>query len=265
MSLGVVVKGPEGVVLAADTRVTINAQSSRLAVPILVNFDNATKLLTFGDKHNFVAAVTYGDAIIGGRTASSFLPELAHALGEARLSVFEYAMRVSSFFLDRWKEAGKPTDEAADGMKFILAGYNESDPYGEVYVFNVPNAPDPIPQKKGTQFGMNWGGQLDIASRLIHGYDPILPSLMAEQLDIPQDRIEDARNALQPKLEHRIPFGMLPLQDCVDLATFLVRTTITAQRFAITVRGVGGSIDVVAITRTKGVEWIQRRDLHGEV
>ena len=112
---------------------------------------------------------------------------------------------------------------------------------------------------------MTWGGQLEVASRLIHGYDHRLFPLIGGQLKIPQNQMEDVAKVLAPQLEYTIPYAMLPLQDCVDLATFLVRTTITAQRFAIAVRGVGGSIDVAAITRTTGVKWIQRKDLRGEV
>ncbi len=265
MSLGVVVKGPEGVVLAVDTRVTINAHSPNLPGPLLVNFDNATKLLTFGEPHEFVGAVTYGDATIGTRTAHSFLTELEPTLGETRLTVSEYAKRISDFFLARWNEAGMPNEMPTGGMEFIIGGYNENEPYGEVCLFNVPRTPDPQPRNEGTNFGMTWGGQLEIASRLIHGFDPRLIPLIGDQLKIPQSKMEGVQKKLVPHLEYSIPYALLPLQDCVDLATFLIRTTITAQSFAIAVRGVGGSIDVVAITRTQGVKWIQQKDLHGEV
>ncbi len=65
-----------------------------------VNFDNATKLLTFAEPINYIGAVTYGDAVIGGqasdlRTANSFIPEFEVALQKEnkRLSVenFSYA------------------------------------------------------------------------------------------------------------------------------------------------------------------------------
>jgi len=42
MSLGVVIKGPEGAVLAADSRVTLEARHGD-GMTLLVNFDNATK------------------------------------------------------------------------------------------------------------------------------------------------------------------------------------------------------------------------------
>lgn len=78
MSLGIAFKGPEGIVLAADSRVTLNMEvpqgTEKLIIP--ATFDNATKLLRF-QNHNYVGAVTYGAGAIGTkepRTAHSFLP-----------------------------------------------------------------------------------------------------------------------------------------------------------------------------------------------
>ena len=80
MSLGIAFKGPEGIVLAADSRVTINAKrplSPQQTLILPSTFDNATKLLRVeGQKH--VGAVTYGAGTIGlaePRAAHSFLPE----------------------------------------------------------------------------------------------------------------------------------------------------------------------------------------------
>src|SRR5438445_8727774 len=85
MSLGIAFKGAEGIVLAADSRVTLLAgmqlpgvnlpAGSNLVVP--ATFDNATKLLST-PRQPFVAAVTYGAGAIGmkePRTAASYMPE----------------------------------------------------------------------------------------------------------------------------------------------------------------------------------------------
>ena len=144
MSLGVVVKGPEGIVLGADTRITLNAQGPNQQAPLMVTFDNATKLLSFGKPHNWVGAVTYGAATIGNRTAHSFLPELEPALGNDRLTVLQYAEKLSAFFLERWKDANMPVNVPPNGgMNFIVGGFDENAPYGEVFLFNVPNSTSP--------------------------------------------------------------------------------------------------------------------------
>jgi hypothetical protein len=75
MSLGIVIKSPEGIVLAAESRVTLTINGAQGQPSHFVNYDNATKLFSFCSPHNHVGVVTYGLAAIGQRTAHSFVPE----------------------------------------------------------------------------------------------------------------------------------------------------------------------------------------------
>lgn len=267
MSLGVVVKGPEGVVLAADSRVTLLAGTDPSAGLHNVNYDNATKLLAFSG-HPWVAAVTYGTAVIGLRTAHSFLPEFEIELKkikENRLAIIkEYAQRLSDFFTRQWKK-GMPATWSGPPMHFIVAGFDREAAYGSVFTFEIPTSPEPLEVNPGEMFGMTWGGQHDIASRLLQGFAPELPGILAQALGKSEAEVSALfAKDIRPKTEFRIPYVVLPLQDCVDLATFLVRTTVVAQAFAVGVRGVGGPIDVAYITRTQGLTYVQRKSIHGE-
>ena len=263
MSLGVVVKGPEGIVLAADTRVTLTAQRPGTP-PIIVNFDNATKLLTFGKSHSWVGAVTYGEAVIGTRTAHSYMPEFELLLGEKRLSVEEYAKELCNFFAKHREDAGMPSEvPLGGGMFFIVGGYDEGKPYGEVFLFSIPNSPKPEPQNSDS-FGMTWGGQLEIISRIVHGYDPGVLPRIGEHLRLSKSQLRTLEQKLKQNFEYTIPYEVLPLQDCIDLAALLIRTTMTAQNLAVQVRGVGGTIELATITRTEGLNWVQKKELHGE-
>jgi len=259
MSLGVVIKGPEGVVLASDSRVTLTAEPKGRP-PLPVNFDNATKLLSFSSPHNYVGAVTYGAAVIGLRTAHSFVPEFEVELeGKDRLSIYEYAVLLSNFFTEQWKQV-MPDDFQGPSMMIIVGGYDMSDAYGKVYIIDIPRSPEPIEQNPGeTNFGMTWGGQLQIASRIIHGFDPILIDIIQRELNLDQSKRDQLVRIFKDNLEFSIPYQVLPLQDCVDLANFMIKTTIDAQNLAIGLRGVGGPIDIAVITRTEGLRFIQRK------
>jgi len=62
MSLGIVFKGPEGIVLATDGRVTLNAEIPNPQTPnqpllVLATFDNVTKLLRVVGR-DYVGVVT---------------------------------------------------------------------------------------------------------------------------------------------------------------------------------------------------------------
>lgn len=263
MSLGIVVKGAEGVVLASDTRITLTAQMKG-SPSFNVNFDNASKILTFGEPHNYVAALTYGAAVIGNRTAHSFVPELELELKYGgRKTILEYANKMSDFFLKRWKEAMNSKQPPSGTMTFIVGGYNADAPYGAVFLFDVPDNPRPREQNPN-DFGMTMGGQYQMASRIIQGYDPALLAILDNRPDLADSQVQGIRQDLK-SLQHTIPIHVLALQDCVDLATFLIRTTITAQELAIGLRGVGGTIEVASITRAEGFGWVQRQELHGEI
>ena len=262
MSLVVVVKGTDGVVLAADSRITLNTTLPGRG-PLNVNFDNATKFLTFDSPHHrWVAAVTYGDSVIGNRTVHSFVPELESTLKNQRKRVLEYAEHIRKFFYERWQTEYGPNVQA-NGVWFTVGGYDKNEPYGAVYEFNVPNSPDVTPQYLGNNFGMRWGGQFEMASRIILGHDPALIQILRDKAGLEESQIKEIEKNLG-SLEYNIPYNVLPLQDCIDLATFLIRATMTVQDFAGVYRGVGGMIEVASIMRDSGLVWVQKKQLRGE-
>ncbi len=176
MSLGIVFKGPEGIVLA-DSRVTLTAQvpqpnGSFLLLP--ATFDNATKLLRVKGQ-DFAGAVTYGAGAIGQkepRTAHSFLPELESALakeGVGRLSIADFSQRLADFFMQRWTDAKMPNPvNAGEDMVFLVGGYDEGQAYGRIFEISIPTRPKPGELNPG-DFGVAWGGQRQITDRLVQG------------------------------------------------------------------------------------------------
>jgi hypothetical protein len=262
VSLGIVIKGPEGVVLAGESRVTLTAQTPQ--GPMNVNFDNASKLLSFsGAHHRWVGAVTYGQAAIGLRTAHSFLPELENELSkEQRLKVADYAKRLTTFYQKQWTEA-HPQGYLGPDMTFVVGGFNEGEPYGRVFTFDLPSKPDPVEQQpKDTDFGIVWGGQREIVESLLRGYDVRLPEL-AKSSGLSAEQVQNLVNACQG-LQMPLPLAVMALQDLVDLAIFFIRTTITYQQLTVGIRGCGGPIDVATITRREGLKFIQRKEIVGE-
>lgn len=270
MSLGIAFKGPEGIVLAADSRVTLTAtkpQANQSTLILPSTYDNATKLLRVKNQTH-VGAVTYGAGAIGRsepRTAHSYIPEFEQVLGDSgRLSVQDFSSRLSQFFLEKWQEQQMPASPDSD-MVFLVGGYDEDAPYGKVFEFFIPNNPTPAERHGGPgQFGLVWGGQRGYADRLIHGFDGRLPELTKAFLGLEDSKRDELRQYLNNQLQAPVPFAFLPLQDCVDLAIFLIRTTITMQQWLVDVRGVGGAIDVAVVTQTDGFYTIQKKGLTGE-
>lgn len=225
MSLGIVFKGPEGVVLAADSRVTltaqIQAQGQNIHIP--ATYDNATKLLPF-HKQPYVGAITYGLGAIGQaepRTAHSFIPEFEAALNPQRLPVFDFARELSTFFMAKWNQNPFP-NYAGPPMIFLVAGYDAGAAYGRVFQFGIPTDPNPVEQNAGT-FGLLWGGQKEFADRIILGFDDSLPQHTQQELHLSDQQRDLLKTSLRTKYQAPIPYQFLPLQDCVDISIFLVR------------------------------------------
>lgn len=266
MSLGIVIKGPEGLVLAAESRVTLSAPMPD-GTTIPVNFDNARKVLNF-QGHPYVGAVTYGLAGIGLRTAYSFLPEFESELqNEQRMPVRDFANRLGNFFMRQWNAVEpppSPPNSPPPTITLVVGGFNAEGPYGEVYLINIPTSPDPINQyETPTTFGITWGGQREIVDRLIRGYDERVIAIVQQMLSLNPSQEQALRSNLGP-LNMPIPIQFLPLQDCIDLAIFFIRTTIEAQRLTMGLRGCGGTIDVVIITRREGFQFVQQKEIRGE-
>ena len=270
MSLGIAFKGAEGIVLAADSRVTLSAVNDKV-VPNQVlpaYYDNATKLLRVNGQE-YVGAVTYGAGAIGQRsprTAHSYLPEFEAELasdGNGRLSVEDFASKLSDFFMRQWQAEQMPLD--IPPMTFLVGGYDEGEPYGKVFECFVPSAPQPKEQHPGSdQFGMVWGGQKEFTDRIITGFDGQLPGIVQNILGLSDDDTNALGTQLKENLQANIPFPFLPLQDSVDLSILLIRTTISVQNWIVGVRGVGGPIDVATITRTDGFKPVQQKSITGE-
>lgn len=248
---------------------TSGVQSPGLLLP--ATFDNATKLLRVKGQEN-LGAVTYGAGAIGlrePRTAHSYLPEFEAELNNgsggqsARLTVQEFAQKLSDFFLRQWNVAGMPAT-GIDDMVFLVGGYDPDGIYGRVFEMYIPSRPKPVEQLSG-QFGAVWGGQREITDRILRGYDFRVPTIVADHLGgfTPQ-KVNEMEANLAKTLGAKIPWPFLPLQDCVDLAIFLIRTTISIQQWTVDVRGVGGAIDVATITRTGGFQSIQQKQVSGE-
>ena len=150
-------------------------------------------------------------------------------------------------------------------MIFLVGGYDKDEPYGRVFEFEIPSRLVPIEKyDQAGGFGIVWGGQKEYTERLILGFDNGLINQVKNYLKLDNNKTKELSEHLKKNLTARIPFAFLPLQDCVDVSIFLIRTTIAIQNWIVGIRGVGGAIDIATITRTEGFKSIQKKSILGE-
>jgi hypothetical protein len=216
-----------------------------------------------------VAVATYGFAFINNRNIAGHVAEFVRELDEP-LRPEALAQRLSGRFgalLEEHFEAGldlRP-DAGSDVLGFLVAGY--ADGTGVLFEVGLPSGT--ITRIADSNVGgAAWRGQTDVVIRLIKGFDLTLFSELTSSIDKAQlDAVQPAMNGM----EYAIPFNSLNLQDAIDFAALLIRTTIDVQRLTYgsaaklgSWPGVGGPIEIAAVTPTSGFEWVQRTTLLGE-
>jgi len=78
-----------------------------------------------------------------------------------------------------------------------------------------------------------------LVDRLIKGYDDRILSVIQQELALDQAKMTGIVEKLIP-FQLQIPIQIMALQDCVNLANYILKTTIRGQELTIGVRGCGG-------------------------
>jgi hypothetical protein len=265
MSLAIAVKVPEGLVLAAESRVSYDLPVGE--TKRLVTFDNATKLLEFDGYKNF-GAITFGIGNIGTRTAHSFLSEFIEHLKKNNVSenvkVKTFAKRMGEFYSNQWKSADMKNIPDGQNMVFVVGGFDRDDAHAKVYQILVPGNPEPEEVKLMKQFNSVWGGQQEIVARMVRGYDDRLIKWLDENIKFTDEQIKEFQQLIG-NIELPIFYSAFGLQDAINLAESFIQTTIDMQNLSAEMRGVGGAIDIAVITKESGFNYIQKKTLTGKM
>ena len=240
MSLGVIIKAQEGLVLAAESRVTLTAKNDVDGTVLPIYFDSATKLFSFR-RIPKIGVVTWGQSAIGNRPIQTFMPEFERKIGSGKKVsyVSEFAKHLSDFFLELWQKSMQGVENVPP-MTFAIGGFNRNALYGKVYLVEIPNKPTPE-ERNQNDFGYTWGGQHEIVSRITRGYDAGVLQLIGQKFNLDQNGMKELETELM-RFHIPVPCDIMPLQECINWAIFLIRTTIVAQSLSIGIQGCGGPI-----------------------
>jgi hypothetical protein len=258
VSLAITVITPEGIVQAADSRVSIPVNVTD-GVVSYSHFDNATKLLTFDEPHNYVSVTTYGAGTIGSRTAHSFVKEFQKTLPITRLTIKKFAEKLQAFYKAQWDAV--ENNPQTSPMIFQVAGINSSQQFGELYIVSVPGEDPPQKIINNGDFSLYYGGDKSTVDRLIQGRDLRIDALILEDEAL-NGTHESLGNIFTDVAErHMLPLGSYALQDAIDLARFLIDTTSNMQKLSLNVKTVGGAIDVCCVTKSGACEVISKKKI----
>jgi hypothetical protein len=252
MTIVVGLATPDGLVLAADSRTTHFPDASNRT---RIASDSAEKVFLLCE-HFGVA--TFGDAFIGEQTIAGLMSEFIAQLEENPADGARLASELGTFFDHRykaWRETlGSPVQPGeAPQLGFLVGGYDSSG-IGRLHEVTVPGGDITELNITTADVGMLPRGQSDVIDRLLRGVD--------------RDVLENIGVAIPPavdealgKLQYDVLFP-ITLQDGIDFAAFLIRTTIDMQRFSDGTFAFQGGLPAcggptrIAVIRRDDVEWI---------
>lgn len=232
----------EGIVMASDSRLTLEAriqQGQNQIVNLAVGHSDSNYKTFLSPR--CIGIATCGAAEIGGIPIGGFVESFINDVVEANtLSVDAVPQELINYFR---------SFDPIPKTQFHVAGYSEENGIREQKVWHV-NLQLPQSQRVNlpNQQGASWGGEADILARLIQPVASL-----------------DQNGAIMQRLPHfAIPWQFFTLQDAIDFAIFAVRSTIDAIRFQPRPKSVGGPIDILVIKPNEAF-WVQRKRLKGEI
>jgi 20S proteasome alpha/beta subunit len=258
MTLAVCIWVSEGIVFASESRQVYENQKHNYRTAT----DTAQKVFQLSAN---VGGVTCGRAYLSKKGIPSLIEEFKTSAKASGGSLDETVVKdladlIGAFLQSKWQEHGteKPEEEAS-GLSVILGGYEKG--VNRIFEVSIPG-PSIVEISTSQQLGATWRGQTDVVTRLLKGFDPRISRLSWFQPGYAQEL---------EKLGYVIGFGAMTLQDAVDFAIFLLRTTIDLQRFSDGIKldpgdipGTGGPIDIAIIRPNEGFTWVQKKELRGE-
>lgn len=228
MSLIVSVKVQEGIVMAADSRVSMQIRKGD-------DLKGIGGICHYSDHFHKLFAAPNGVGI-------SFCGEMAIESGNLNV------------YVERFLEERIKTDTPSENVAPLLLEYMKDLPKVPATIFHVCGYHDGVaclwrvlPRRNHVELlrdkPLVWDGEGDILARLL---SPV------------QVRDEQGRGIPLP--DFPVAVNLFSLQDAVDFADHAIGLTMDAMRFQIRPKTVGGAVDLLTI-RPCGTQWIRRKTL----
>jgi hypothetical protein len=234
MSFIISVYTHEGIIMAGDSRLTLNANIQEGSSPREISFDFSNSVRKVFCTKNGIGISTCGDAGIEGIPLAGYIEEFLYKHENEDIETF--AEKLLAYF---------SCLSPALRSDFHVCGYKGEGPQR---IFRVSTASKTVTRQDidGHQ-GAIWDGEKDIVTRIVKTCW----------------LTDDEGNPSLKLPYYPIPFNFFTLQDAIDFAIFAMNATIGAIRFQNRIKTVGGPIDILSIKKNSAT-WIQRKQLSGE-
>ena len=259
MTVIVSIKITDGIVMAADSAATFGVGQTYLSADKIVNLVKGLP----------VGVMVTGSGGIGIESFATLMKDLRGALsagGSEAIDPHSYTIReICDRLCDLLDAKVKATEENVF-MHLRVCGYSAGHPGSELWDIIVRDggcqAPE-IAQAEG-DFGPRWAGEFEVLDRLILGIGTGFVDAATSTGMQKDEAVTLKSKLLNAGMVEPLVMAAMPIQDAVELARFLVETTIGFVRFSLRrqPKTVGGPIEIAAITKHEGFRWVQRKHFY---
>jgi len=280
MSIAISLKIKDGVILASDSAASMRIASSDDAPGGITHvYYNANKIINIY-KGLPLGVVTWGAAGIGKYsnelilknlrnrlTFGSDLQESKNDFKNWKLEKKDYSVKKVAELLRKYvyEELYQEYKEKTD-VGFLIAGYAPNSMNAEEYLVEIKSGKcdEPVLLRKEDDVGITWRGEGEALRRLLLGISSKTEHVLKETGKLDENTMAKVVDQLKPGIEDSLITPAMPLQDGIDLAEFLVKTTIMYSRYTAGAPTVGEPVEIAAITRHEGFKWIKRKHYYSQ-
>jgi len=240
MTICVSVKTHDGIVLGTDSMSTVVRSSQDVQQVIEKSYSNARKLAQIGGFP--VGAFTYGLGNLGSRTVYSHILEYSRM--NKNDSVRGIATGLANHISPIYENVTKALNEKPT-LGLYVAGYSRGSATPEEWEVVLPESSVPHPTRAIDGFGANWRGVPIPFARLYNGFDPQLFQLLENE---GVDRELLLKVAQSNPFAANVMIDLMPLQDAINFAVYILRTTIGFTSFESGSTLCGGQLQIAVIS-----------------
>lgn len=259
MTLIVSLRIPDGIVIAGDSLSTVTAHGQlegevnfvcpscnqshsiphKIPIPPMTatTLSYTQKVFPFGEK---LAVGTFGENILSGKSIYFVMRMLEkHLSDKSKITTVTETAKIIAEEVHKLVEVDfesqqtflRDLQEQETVLGFQVAGYDED------------TNPKTVEILLGKDVKCN---VIDELGCTVSGKQEVSVALWGVEVNDPRSKP---------------PFHLFSLQDAIDYAEFLIKTTSEHQRFSTSTPTVGGAVDIALLTPFDGFEWIRRKSL----
>lgn len=267
MTIIVSVKINDGIVMAADSASSFGPVTLPDGKQLQQTYQHANKIVNLR-KDLPIGAMVTGSGNIGVESIDTLFKDLRRHFSHTQkyklepnsYTMQEIATKVREFLFE---EKAK-NDQSPTYMRLRICGYSAAAPLPENWeVFINDKVCEPPKQVQDqASHGIRWDGVYEPLNRLVLGVSAEVREILLQK-GADATKLDAELNEIYGRLSAVLSLPAMPIQDAIDLARFLVETTLGYVRFStISSKSVGGPIEIAAITKHEGFKWIQRKHFY---